>query len=67
MNEWNEVKRKYEEVIEALRTDKEKLLAQVVEAEQEINKLKNQPKDSIDGISEISYNALIIKIYKSIK
>ena len=67
MNEWNEVKRKYEQVIEALQTENKKLLAQVVEVEQALNEPKNQPKYWIDGISEISYNALMIEIYKNIK
>ena len=67
LDEINEVKRKGEQDTKALQTDKKKLLAQVFEAEQELNEPKNQPKDWIDGISEISYNALMIKIYKNIK
>ena len=59
--EIDEIKIKGEQNVEALRTENEKLLAQIVEVEQELNELKNQPKDSIDGTSEISYNALLIK------
>ena len=59
--EIDEIKRKWEQDIEALRTENEKLLAQVVEVEQALNELKNQQKDSIDWIKEISYNALFIK------
>ena len=61
LDEINEVKIKGEQAIEALQTENKKLLAQIVEAEQELNEPKNQPKDWIDGISEISYNALLIK------
>ena len=53
--EIDEIKRKGEQDIEALQTENEKLLAQVVEAEQELNVLKNQQKDCIDGIIGISY------------
>ena len=65
--EIDEIRRKGEQDIEALQTENEKLLAQVVEVEQTLNKLKIQPKDSIDGTSEISYDALLIKIYENIK
>ena len=61
LDEIDEVKRKGEQAIEALQTENKKLLAQIVEAEQELNEPKNQPKVWIDGISEISYNALLIK------
>ena len=57
----DEIKRKREQDIDALQTENEKLLAQVVEVEQALNELKIQQKDSIDGTSEISYNALLIK------
>ena len=59
--EIDEIKRKGEQDIEVLQTENDKLLAQVVEVEQELNELKNQQKDCIDGIHEISYNALLIK------
>ena len=62
--EIDEVKRKGDQDIEALQIENEKLLAQVVEVEQELNELKNQQKDGIDGIDgipKISYNALLIK------
>ena len=59
--EIDEIKRKGEQDIEALQTENEKLLAQILEVEQALNELKNQQKDSIDWSKEISYNALFIK------
>ena len=59
--EIDEVKRKGEQDVEALQTENKKLLAQVIEVEQELNELKDQPKDSIDGIPKISFNALLTK------
>ena len=53
--EIDEIKRKGEQDIEALQTENEKLLAQVVEVEQELNELKNLQKNWIDEIPEISY------------
>ena len=64
--EIDEVKRKGEQDVEDFQTENEKLLAQVVEAEQALNEFKNQPKDCIDGITGISYNAWLIKKYKII-
>ena len=59
--EIDEIKRKGDQDIEALQTENEKLLAQVVEVEQALDKLKNQQKDCIDGVLGISYNGLFIK------
>ena len=59
--EIDEIKRKGDQDIEALQTENEKLLAQVVEVEQTLNELKNQQKDCINGVLGISYNWLFIK------